>query len=98
MKWRSTGKLKSIPLGESHTLLCVVPCSLTCKSCEQFSLCLGSRDSAVSIVTGYGLDDRGVGVRIPVGSRIFSSPQHPEWLWDPPSLLSNGYQGLFPWG
>jgi len=21
-----------------------------------------------------------------------------EWLWDSPSLLSNGYQGLFPWG
>jgi hypothetical protein len=26
-------------------------------------------------VTGYGLDDRGVGVRVPVGSRIFSSPR-----------------------
>jgi hypothetical protein len=31
-----------------------------------------SRDSAVSIATGYGLDDRGVGVRVPVRSRIFS--------------------------
>jgi hypothetical protein len=31
-----------------------------------------SRDSSVGIVTGYGLDDRGVGVRVPVGSRIFS--------------------------
>jgi hypothetical protein len=26
-----------------------------------------SRDSAVGIATGYGLDDRGVGVRFPVG-------------------------------
>jgi hypothetical protein len=34
----------------------------------------GSRDSEVSIATSYGLDDRGVGVRIPVGWRIFSSP------------------------
>jgi hypothetical protein len=31
-----------------------------------------SRDSVVSIATGYGLDDRGVGVRVPVESRIFS--------------------------
>jgi hypothetical protein len=31
-----------------------------------------SRDSSVGIVTGYGLDDRGVGVRVPVGTRIFS--------------------------
>jgi hypothetical protein len=20
------------------------------------------------------------------------------WIYEPPSLLSNGYQGLFPWG
>jgi hypothetical protein len=26
-----------------------------------------NRDSAVGIPTGYGLDDRGVGVRVPVG-------------------------------
>jgi hypothetical protein len=32
-----------------------------------------SRDSAVGIATGYGLDDREVGVRVPGGSRIFSS-------------------------
>jgi hypothetical protein len=30
-------------------------------------------DSAVGIVTGYGLDDRGVRVGVPVGSRIFST-------------------------
>jgi hypothetical protein len=29
--------------------------------------------SIVSIATVYGLDNRGVGVRVPVGSRIFSS-------------------------
>jgi hypothetical protein len=35
-------------------------------------------DSAVGIVTGYGLDDRGVGVRVPVGARIFTSPYCPD--------------------
>jgi hypothetical protein len=29
-----------------------------------------SQDSAVGIAIGYWLDDRGVGVRVPVGSRI----------------------------
>jgi hypothetical protein len=24
---------------------------------------------------------------------IFSTPQHPDWLWDSPNLISNGYQG-----
>jgi hypothetical protein len=36
------------------------------------------RGSVVGIVTGYGLDDQEVGVRVPVGSRIFSSPSHPD--------------------
>jgi hypothetical protein len=39
------------------------------------------RDSIVGITTGYGLDDRRVGIRVPVGSRIFSSPRRPDWLW-----------------
>jgi hypothetical protein len=57
-----------------------------------------SRDSALGIATGYGLDDRGAGVRVPVGSRIFSSPPRLVRLWGPSSLLPNGYLGLFPRG
>jgi hypothetical protein len=57
-----------------------------------------SRDSVVGIATGYGLDDREVEVRVPVGSRIFSSPCRPDRLWGSPNLLSNGYRRLFPPG
>jgi hypothetical protein len=51
-----------------------------------------SRVSVVGIATGYGLDDRGVGVRVPVESRI--SPNRPDRLWGLPNLLSNGYRGI----
>jgi hypothetical protein len=44
------------------------------------------------------LDDGGVDVRFPVGSRIFSFPQRPDRLWGPPNLLSNAYRGFFPRG
>jgi hypothetical protein len=37
----------------------------------------GSQDSAVGIASGYGLGDQGVGVRVPVGSRIFSTLSRP---------------------
>jgi hypothetical protein len=57
-----------------------------------------SRDSAVGIATGYGLDDSEVGVRVPVGSRIITSPCRPGRLWGPPNLLYNGYWELFPGG
>jgi hypothetical protein len=50
------------------------------------------------IATGYGTDNRGVGVRIPVRSRIFSSRRHPDRLWGLPGLLSDEYWGLFPRG
>jgi hypothetical protein len=57
-----------------------------------------SLDNVVGIATAYGLDDRGVGVRVPVGPKIFTSPCRRDRLWDTPSLLSNGYWWLFPRG
>jgi hypothetical protein len=52
-----------------------------------------SRDSAVGTATAYGLDDRGVGNRVPVGSRIFSTssgpamgPTQPPIQWVPGAL------------
>jgi hypothetical protein len=41
----------------------------------------GSRGSPVSVATGYGLDDRGAGVRVPLGSRISSSPRRSDRFW-----------------
>jgi hypothetical protein len=35
---------------------------------------------AVGAATGYGLEDRGVRVRVPVGSRTFISPYRPDRL------------------
>jgi hypothetical protein len=52
-----------------------------------------NRDSSFGIVTGYGLDGRGVRVRVPVGSRIFLSPSGPDRLWD-----TNAYRGALPRG
>jgi hypothetical protein len=43
-------------------------------------------DSAVGIATGYGLGDRGVGVRVPVEPRVFSSPRRPDRLWGLPPI------------
>jgi hypothetical protein len=47
----------------------------------------------LGIAAGYGLDDRGVGVRVPVGSRIFSTssrpalgPTQPPIQWVPGAL------------
>jgi glutamine synthetase len=39
-----------------------------------------NRDSVVNIATSYGLDDRGIGVRVPVVSKIVSSPNRLDQL------------------
>jgi hypothetical protein len=49
-----------------------------------------SRGGAVGIATGYGLDDRGVVVRVLTESRTFTSPYCADRLWDPSSFLSPG--------
>jgi hypothetical protein len=70
--------------------------SFTICNCIQTALI--SIHQLFGIATGYGLDDRWIGIQAPVGSRIFSSPLRPDWLWGPLNLLSNGYRRLFPRG
>jgi hypothetical protein len=53
----------------------------------------GIRDSAVGIATGYGLEDREVGVRVPVGLRTFSSSHRPDQLWAHPASYPMGTVG-----
>jgi hypothetical protein len=57
-----------------------------------------SRESIIGIATGYGLRDQGVGVRVTVGARIFTSSRRLDRHLGPPNLLSIGYRGLFPRG
>jgi hypothetical protein len=66
-----------LSIATSHNSSCkgAYACSLTC----YYYYCYYCY-SIVGIVTGYGLDGRGVGVRIPLGSRIFSSPRRPDGL------------------
>jgi hypothetical protein len=54
---------------------------------------ISSLDSAVGTATHYRIDVRGAEVRVPEESRISSSPQCPDRLWGPSSLISNGYRG-----
>jgi hypothetical protein len=45
---------------------------------------------------GYELDDWVL--TLWRGKRFFSTPQRPDWLCSPPSLLSGGFQRLYPLG
>jgi hypothetical protein len=56
------------------------------------------RDSKVSIATGYGLDNLGVDIQDQLRSRISTGTHHSDRLWGPPSLLFNGYWGIFSMG
>jgi hypothetical protein len=77
----------------------VIQVQLKCKECDCghlkincfYNTYMRSRDSVVGIATGYGLDDWGVGVPVPVESRIFSSPRprstQPPIQWVPRRMV-----------
>jgi hypothetical protein len=51
--------------------------------------------TAQSVQQLCGIDRRGVGFRVPVRSKIFTSPCRPDHLWGQPSFLLNWHRGLF---
>jgi hypothetical protein len=64
----------------------------------RYPLNMVSRDTSVGISTGNGLDDRVVGVRVPVGVKNFLFSMSSRRALGPKSLLSSGYRKLFPRG
>jgi hypothetical protein len=55
--------------------------------------------SSVSVVSGYGLDDRANDVQSPTEAKgFFLLPLCPDRPWGPPCLLNGGYRGSFPGG
>jgi hypothetical protein len=55
-----------------------------------------SRDSAVVIATGYGLEGRWVADRVLARARLFFFPRCPDRFRVPPRFLSSGYRRLSP--
>jgi hypothetical protein len=57
-----------------------------------------SRDNSVGIATGYGLDDQGVGVRVPVGQEFSVLHAVQADCGVHPTSYPMGTGGSVPWG
>jgi hypothetical protein len=86
-----TSKVKQLDEATNRHVLFLLRCSLI-NFVEKYVGLKGSRDSIVGVGNGYGLYDRGVRIRVPVGSIIFSSTCRPDRPWGQPNqgLLSRG--------
>jgi hypothetical protein len=66
---------------------------------QSYWLLKGSRGSSVSIVSGYGLDDRAIEVRFPAGAKDFSSSLCVQTCSGAhPASCTMGTRGPFPGG
>jgi hypothetical protein len=52
----------------------------------------------IKVATGNGLGDRRVGVRVPAGSTILTSPYRPDQFWGPSASHPTGTGSSFPGG
>jgi hypothetical protein len=57
------------------------PCGYSPYVTSSLTRYIWGRDSSVGIATGYGLDDRCVGLRVPVRSRSLFSTRRPDLFW-----------------
>jgi hypothetical protein len=80
-------QIKRVPLEQNRSVRIYYQVNFVHNKCQ---------DSAVGIAAGYGLNGRGIGVRVPVGSRFVPFPRRPDWLWGSLSLQYNRYRMLFP--
>jgi hypothetical protein len=66
---------------------------------QYLKMLLVSLGSSVSIVSGYGMDDRAIEVRSSAETKdFFLWSLRPDRLWGPSSLLYNGYRESLPRG
>jgi hypothetical protein len=94
MKLREGGTRGDLGNFMQNTTFCITECLGQYCKWRQNELSV-MKSTVFYILTGRGLDGRGVGVRLLVGARVFSSPQRPDRFWGPPSLLYNGYRRHF---
>jgi hypothetical protein len=99
MAYTQCSKFNGIPYRNLFLFLKFIPALINIYILYPFIFYISlfrSRVSSGSIVSDYGLDDRG---SIPGrGKGFFLYPLCPDGLWGPPSLLYNGYRGSFPGG
>jgi hypothetical protein len=70
---------------KNYALYVIIPIKLLVNFCIKPPY--ASQDRSVDTAMGYRLDDWGS--TLGRDKIFFSSPQHPDWLWGPPSLLFN---------
>jgi hypothetical protein len=79
-----------------HRLLCWFDVKFSRTKIFRWSVTCKNLDSSVGIALGYGLYDRWFESRQGLGIFLFTVVSRQALA--PPRLLSNEYQGLFPWG